>query len=105
MFLFKKNFLQDVDINENKLFKLIKRENTFSLGVCNGCQLMIKLNIIKGNIKLIKNKSNRFESRFSTVKISESKSIFLKNMNELFLLNLNSTILIHSIEKCMLNEK
>ena len=44
---------------------------------------MIKLNIIKGNIKLIKNKSNRFESRFSTVKISESKSIFLKNMNEL----------------------
>ena len=43
---------------------------------------MIKLGIIEGNIKLIENKSERFESRFSTVRVKKSNSIFLKNMED-----------------------
>ena len=44
---------------------------------------MIKLGIIKGDIKLVKNKSNRFESRFSTVRIVKSNNIFLQDLDEL----------------------
>ena len=58
----------------------MNRKDTFSLGVCNGCQLMVKQNIFDSKLKLIKNVSNRFESRFSTVKIYDDNNIFFKNM-------------------------
>ncbi len=54
------------------------RPDTFSLGICNGCQLMAELEWIPG--KFVKNKSIRFESRFSTVKVLKSNSIMLKDM-------------------------
>lgn len=60
------------------------RKNTFSLGVCNGCQLMSLLNWIP-KCKLVQNKSHKFESRCSFVKINSTNSIMLKNMNELIL--------------------
>lgn len=67
----------------NQLNRFNSRENTFSLGVCNGCQLMILLGLIP-NIKKIKhNDSCRFESRFSTVTICKNNSIMLKNMENL----------------------
>lgn len=63
------------------------RKDTFSLGVCNGCQLMsllgwIPFKNVKDNdqLRFIKNNSDRFESRWSTVKISKSPSIMLKGM-------------------------
>lgn len=62
------------------------RKDTFSLGVCNGCQLMSLLGLIGGNNKaetnvlLDHNESERFECRFSTVKIEKSKAIMLKDM-------------------------
>ena len=63
------------------------RDDTFSLGVCNGCQLMALLGWvpwqgIKDNIqpRFIHNTSGRFESRFSTVKILQSPSLLLKGM-------------------------
>eukprot|EP00656_Telonema_subtile_P006238 TRINITY_DN12864_c0_g1_i2.p1 TRINITY_DN12864_c0_g1~~TRINITY_DN12864_c0_g1_i2.p1 ORF type:complete len:1277 (+),score=348.04 TRINITY_DN12864_c0_g1_i2:360-4190(+) len=60
------------------------REDTFSLGVCNGCQLMGQLGWVTGvdqtPVTFKRNQSGRFESRFSTVKIPESKSILLKGM-------------------------
>ena len=59
-----------------------KRDNTFSLGVCNGCQLMSLLGWVP-NISLEKNISNRFESRYSFVKVIKNNSIFLKNMEDL----------------------
>ena len=59
------------------------RNDTFSLGVCNGCQLMIKLGVFKCNIKLEQNKSKRFESRFSNIKVIKNNSIFLKNMEDM----------------------
>jgi len=69
--------------------KFFARSDTFSLGVCNGCQLMALLGIVPfGMSKLsnasqprfIHNDSSRYESRFSTVKIETSPSIMLKNM-------------------------
>ena len=60
--------------------RFYNRDDTFSFGVCNGCQLMALLKWIPGNCKFIQNKSERFESRFSIVKIRESPSIMLKNM-------------------------
>jgi len=72
-----------------QLRRFVARENTFSLGVCNGCQLMsllgwvgdedIEKNINEG-IYLDHNLSERFECRWSTVKIESSPSIMLKGM-------------------------
>ncbi len=63
------------------------REDTFSLGVCNGCQLMALIGWIpwediddKLKPRFIHNLSDRFESRFSTVKILPGPSIMLNGM-------------------------
>lgn len=64
------------------------RNNTFSLGICNGCQLMALLGWIPCNAglseerqpRLLHNASGKFESRFSSVQIQESPSIMFKDM-------------------------
>jgi len=65
------------------------REDTFSLGVCNGCQLMSLLGWVpwKGipenkRPRFISNPSGRFESRWISVKILKSPSIMLKGMED-----------------------
>ncbi|MCK4816126.1 phosphoribosylformylglycinamidine synthase subunit PurQ, partial [bacterium] len=71
-----------------KMFdRFYERTDTFSLGVCNGCQLMALLGWVpwKGisgteQPRFIRNSSGRFESRWITVKILESPSVMLKNM-------------------------
>jgi len=68
-------------ISQLKSFNL--RKDTFSLGVCNGCQLMVLLNIIPNIFKIKRNESCRFESRFSTVKICKNNSLMLKDMEDL----------------------
>lgn len=67
--------------------KFYDRRDTFSLGVCNGCQLMALLGWVPWRgipdelqPRFIHNKSGRFESRFSTVKILRSPSIMLASM-------------------------
>jgi phosphoribosylformylglycinamidine synthase len=67
--------------------RFYERPDTFSLGVCNGCQLMALLGWIpwkgisdKIQPRYIQNKSGRFESRFSTVHILPSPSIMLRGM-------------------------
>lgn len=67
--------------------RFYERQDTFSLGVCNGCQLMALLGWVPWNgipdwiqPRFIQNKSGRFESRFSTVNILSSPSIMLKGM-------------------------
>ncbi len=64
-----------------------ERPDTFSLGVCNGCQLMALLGWIpwqgtpdKDQPRFIHNLSGRFESRFSTVRIYPSPAIMLRGM-------------------------
>ncbi|SFV83625.1 Phosphoribosylformylglycinamidine synthase, synthetase subunit / Phosphoribosylformylglycinamidine synthase, glutamine amidotransferase subunit [hydrothermal vent metagenome] len=60
------------------------REDSFTLGVCNGCQMISNLSeIIPGTQhwpSFNRNLSEQFEARFSSVKIGESNSIFLKDM-------------------------
>jgi phosphoribosylformylglycinamidine synthase len=63
------------------------RPDTFSLGVCNGCQLMALLGWVPWRgiadelqPRFIHNRSGRFESRFSTVKIVKSPAIMLQGM-------------------------
>ena len=65
----------------------IERKDTFSLGVCNGCQVTALLGWIpwrgielSHQPRFVKNESGIFESRFVTVKIEPSPSIFLKGM-------------------------
>jgi len=71
-----------------KIFKdFYERKDTFSFGVCNGCQLMSLLGWVPWSEipkekapRFIRNKSKRFESRFLSVKILKSPSIMLKGM-------------------------
>ena len=60
------------------------RSETFSLGVCNGCQVLSELKeIIPGAEdwpSLKKNISNQFEARLVQLKVNDSMSIFFKNM-------------------------
>tara|TARA_R110002124_G_scaffold147630_1_gene312991 strand:+ start:68433 stop:72401 length:3969 start_codon:yes stop_codon:yes gene_type:complete len=67
------------------MFKaFFEREDTFSLGVCNGCQMLSNLKeIIPGAEawpRFVQNKSERFEARFSLVEIQETPSIFFDGM-------------------------
>jgi len=70
-----------------------ERKDSFSLGVCNGCQLMALLGWVPGDDKgetlppakqprFIHNKSRRFESRFTTVRIEKSaaSAVWMKGM-------------------------
>lgn len=60
------------------------RTDTMSLGVCNGCQLMVELGLINSDHeikpKMLHNESHKFESSFLNVEIEESSSIMLKTL-------------------------
>ena len=60
------------------------RQDTFSLGVCNGCQMMSNLkSLIPGADhwpRFVRNTSEQFEARVALVQIEESPSILLKGM-------------------------
>ena len=63
------------------------RPDTFSLGVCNGCQLMANIGVVPwrgiaddAQPRLIHNISGRFESRWSAVRVNESPAIMLRGM-------------------------
>lgn len=61
-----------------------KREDTLSLGVCNGCQLMVELGLLypehEHMPKMLHNESHKFESAFVNVEIAENDSVMLKSM-------------------------
>ncbi|MEX1199816.1 MAG: phosphoribosylformylglycinamidine synthase [Methylophaga sp.] len=60
------------------------REDTFSLGVCNGCQMLSQLTeLIPGSEhwpRFERNLSEQFEARFSLVEVTDSPSILLQDM-------------------------
>ncbi len=64
--------------------EFFKREDTFGLGICNGCQMMSSLkSIIPGAEhwpKFTRNQSEQFEARFAMVEVMESSSIFFAGM-------------------------
>jgi len=60
------------------------RNDTFALGVCNGCQMFSHLrDLIPGAAhwpRFLRNKSEQFEARLSLVEVVESPSLFLAGM-------------------------
>jgi phosphoribosylformylglycinamidine synthase len=61
-----------------------QREDTFALGICNGCQMLSQLKpIIPGAghwPRFLRNRSEQFEARLSLLEVVESPSIFLRGM-------------------------
>jgi phosphoribosylformylglycinamidine synthase len=61
-----------------------ERGNTFTLGVCNGCQMMAALrSLVPGTEhwpRFVRNRGEQFEGRFSLVEILESPSVLLAGM-------------------------
>ncbi len=61
-----------------------KRDDTFALGVCNGCQMMSNLHdIIPGAehwAHFARNQSEQFEARFVMVEVQESSSLLFSGM-------------------------
>jgi phosphoribosylformylglycinamidine synthase len=78
-------------VARNEFETFFKREDTFALGVCNGCQFFSQLKeIIPGSETwpaFKTNRSERFEGRVATVEIDAqaAKSIFLTDMEGSFL--------------------
>ncbi len=62
-----------------------KRPNTLSLGICNGCQLMIELNLINPEhtkrSRMLHNDSHKFESNFVGLHIPENNSVLFKSLS------------------------
>lgn len=60
------------------------REDTFTLGVCNGCQMVSNLkDLIPGTEhwpRFVQNTSERFEARFVSLKVEETPAVLLKGM-------------------------
>ena len=61
-----------------------KREDTLSIGICNGCQLFMELEEITPEHeihgKMIHNDSHKHESAFTSVKIQENNSVMLSTL-------------------------
>ncbi len=62
-----------------------RRKDTLSLGICNGCQLMIELNLInpehKRPTRMLHNRSHKFESQFLGLTIPANNSVMLGSLS------------------------
>ncbi len=60
------------------------KDDTLSLGVCNGCQLFMELGLLnpedKEKPKMLHNKTEKFECVFTSVKIQENNSVMLSSL-------------------------
>ena len=66
------------------LKNFFRREDTLSVGICNGCQLWMELELItpehKEHGKMIHNDSQKHESMFTSVNIQKNNSIMLSSL-------------------------
>ncbi len=66
------------------LDNFFKREDTLSVGICNGCQLFMELEVINPEHeihgKMLHNDSRKHESIFTSVTIQENKSVMLNTL-------------------------
>jgi len=69
---------------KHSLEAFFEREDTLSLGVCNGCQLFVSLGLLTPEHdekpKMLHNNSQKFECQFTAVTIKESPAIMLQNL-------------------------
>jgi phosphoribosylformylglycinamidine synthase len=77
------SILERPDLRE-QFAAFFARPDSFSLGVCNGCQMLAQL---KGLIpgaehwpRFLRNRSEQFEARLSLVEVLDSPSLFLRGM-------------------------
>jgi phosphoribosylformylglycinamidine synthase len=66
------------------LENFFKREDTLSVGICNGCQLFMELEVINPDHeihgKMAHNNSQKHESGFTSVKIQKNNSVMLSTL-------------------------
>lgn len=66
------------------LENFFKREDTLSVGICNGCQLFIELGLInpghEQKPRMLHNQSRKHESGFTSVKVQENNSVMLSTL-------------------------
>ncbi|WP_347049699.1 phosphoribosylformylglycinamidine synthase [Flavobacterium olei] len=66
------------------LANFFKREDTLSVGICNGCQLFMELEVINPEHevhgKMLHNQSQKHESIFTSVKVQENNSVMLSTL-------------------------
>ena len=69
---------------KNALKNFFAKEDTLSLGVCNGCQLFVELGLLnpehKEKPKMLHNDSGKFECSFTSVDIKNNNSIMLSSL-------------------------
>ena len=67
------------------LDRFYARKDTLSLGICNGCQLMVELNLInpehQQRTRMLHNDSHKFESTFLGLTIPENNSVMLGSLS------------------------
>ena len=67
------------------LDKFYARKDTLSLGICNGCQLMVELNLInpehEKKAKMLHNDSHKFESAFLSLDIQQNNSVMFSSLS------------------------
>jgi phosphoribosylformylglycinamidine synthase len=72
------------DKARSEFARFFERDSTFTLGVCNGCQMVSNLkSLIPGADlwpRFVRNKSDRFEARFSLVQVQQSPSVLMAGM-------------------------
>ena len=70
---------------KKSLMNFYKRENTLSLGVCNGCQLFIELGLLHTDHNqkpsMSHNDSKKFECIFTSVEIQKNNSVMFENLS------------------------
>ena len=63
------------------LDKFYARKDTLSLGICNGCQLMVELGLTgAAGAKMLHNDSHKFESEFITLNIPQNNSVMFGSL-------------------------
>ncbi len=76
------------DTAKETLRRFYNRPDTLSLGICNGCQLMIELGLLQGNVteddgtgagrpRMDHNISHKFESQFVGLTVSKTNNVML----------------------------
>ena len=66
------------------LENFFKRDDTLSVGICNGCQLWVELGLMDQELSdkasMLHNDSNKHESNFTSVEIQKNNSVMLSNL-------------------------
>ena len=70
------------------LDRFYARPDTLSLGICNGCQLMVELGLIRNeagkpvSAKMLHNDSHKFESNFVSLAVPRNNSVMLGSLGD-----------------------